>query len=309
MNTFRSQLFLGLLVLTNMFLAKISIAQKAYPVEITSLLSRIPIPQDAAGCYSSSTKSTDPSNGAISVVDPGPAFKELQDQLQKINMSAAGGIYPNGQTPDKPSAEQIEQMKQEAMQRAAQAQNGQAVSNQHTTQGAMDDPQIMKEIGQAQTACGQINQLIHEFSMKISAIDNSSIDKVSMGPNCPEVQQGGYAGPTCGCMKERAKTYELKRVAERNAYMQNVVGVLREYLGKIRPLCAQVDNVMIKAKFGDAVSNPAYKQMVAITQRQALGAVPALLSVASGTWEDAAKQYANLVNAESGASVGCFGKK
>jgi hypothetical protein len=43
--------------------------------------------------------------------------------------------------------------------------------------------------------------------------------------------------------------------------------------------------------------------------RQALGAVSVFMAIAGGNWEDAGKQYAELVNANSGASVGCFGRK
>jgi len=292
------------------------LAQKAYPVEITSLLSKIPVPSSSDACFATCNKKTDPSNGAVSIIDEGSVFKELQNILDEINKAAMQDMSAAGHPTSPPTADQIEQMKQQAMQRASEAQAQSANPQQAghpqagtpSTQPKDNSAEIGRQIGQAQTVCGQISQLINEFSMKTMKLDKSNIENVPSGPNCPEVQQGGYAGPTCACMKGRAADYESKRVAARNDYLSSASGLLMEYLGKIKILCTTVDNIIAKVKYGDAVSNPVYKQMVVSIQRQALGAVPALLGFSQSNWEDAAKQYAGLVNAKSGASVGCYGK-
>lgn len=290
-------------------------AQKAYPVEVNSLLSRIPIPESSAACFTTCTKTTDSSNGVIGVRDNGPAFKALQDEFMKIAqapMTADGSTAPSMTTP--PTPEQIEQMKQQALQRAAQMQNMSPQQIAQMQQGAAasqprDNVELMKLIGQAQTACGQISRLNSELSEKVARLDKSPIDKVKMGPNCPEVQQGGYAGPTCGCMIAHATDYATGRVTARDEYLKQVRSLLLEYQGKIRPLVATVDDAITRAKYGDAIVNPAFKQQVVSIQRQALGSVSVVMAIAGGNWEDAGKQYAELVNAKSGASVGCFGRK
>ena len=246
--------------------------------------------------------------------DNGPAFKALQDEFMKIAqapMTASGSPAPSMTAP--PTPEQIEQMRQQALQRAAQMQN---MSPQQIAQmqqpgaalPARENVELMKQIGQAQTACGQISQLSSELSNKVARLDKSPIDTVKIGPNCPEVQQGGYAGPTCGCMIAHATDYATRRVAARNQYLQQVRTLLLEYLDKFKPLVATVDDAVAKAKYGDVVVNPAFKQQVVSIQRQALGSVASIMAIAGSNWEDAGKQYAELVNAKSGASVGCFGR-
>jgi hypothetical protein len=315
MNNLPGIFMTGLLLAGSLLCTQPVRAQKAYPVEVNGLLSRIPIPESSAACYVSCTKSTDSSNGVIDVRDNGPIFKALQDEFMKIAqtpMAADGSTTPSMTTP--PTPEQIEQMKQQALQRAAQMQNMTPQQIAQMQQGAAtsqprDNVELMKLIGQAQTACGQISRLNIELSDKVARLDKSPIDKVKMGPNCPEVQQGGYAGPTCGCMIAHATGYATGRVAARDEYLKQVRSLLLEYQGKIRPLVATVDDAVARAKYGDAVVNPAFKQQVVSIQRQALGSVSTVMAIAGSNWEDAGKQYAELINAKSGASVGCFGRK
>jgi hypothetical protein len=177
-----------------------------------------------------------------------------------------------------------------------------------TTPGA-SDVQLMKLIGDAQMSAGRIHQLIAELSGKMAQLDKSPINAVKIGPNCPEVQQGGYAGPTCECLKAHAIDYATRRVKAEDDYVQQVAALLREYIAKIRTETAIVDNMEQKAKYGEAVNNPAYRQMCVSIQQQALGAIPAVEGMSSSVWGDAANMYANQVNAASGASSGCAAHK
>jgi len=257
-------------------------AQKAYPIDLLGLLGQIPIPQTSNACYNGSTRVTDSSNGVVSIKNTDPTFGEINGLLDKITKAAMTGV----------NAQQIAAMQQ--------GQGGGVPSSA--------DVAVMKQVGAAQSAAGRINQLMLEFAQKLGAIDKSAIDKVSSGPNCPEVQQGGYAGPTCDCMKSKDKAYRQKRVNVQDTILTQVKAVIYDYLGKIKAQAAIVDNLEHAAKYGDAVSNPLYKQLVGSVQRQALGGVVAILGACESNWEDAAKIYANLVNANSGASVGCYGR-
>ena len=137
---------------------------------------------------------------------------------------------------------------------------------------------------------------------------NKGLDAVKIGPNCPEVQQGGYAGPTCACLQDHAVDYYTRRVGAMNGYIEQATVLIQEYMSKMKAETTIVDEMEAKAKYGDAVSNPAFRQMVVSIQRQSFGAVAALLGVSGSVWRDGATEYANLVNAKSGASVPC-GKK
>ena len=297
-----------------------AICQRAYPIEIGSFLDKIPIPGTSADCYQGSTRTTDPSNGSVSIKDDGPAFQSLQDQFDKISRAAVGNAIGGNMstipaTP--PTPEQIEQIKQQAMAKAAQMQtaDAQQMARNYNNPAAaasrpgQEDVQLMKLIGEAQNACGRLNQLSVELNTKVNALDRSAISNIPTGSNCPDVRQGSYVGPTCACQIQHAISYETKRVDARNALLKEISALLIEYEGKMRPLIAIVDNAVAKAKYGDALTNPAFKQQVPNIQVQAFNAVTTLTALANGNWKDGAKQYAGLVNANSGASVGCYGHK
>lgn len=304
-----------ILLVPALLMAGIASSQKAWQGDITTLLSRIPIPASSATCYSSSTKTTDSDNGSVSIKDEGAQFTDLQNRLSSILMNgASGGNMPTSNT--EPTPAQIEQMKQQAMARAtaaqAQAANPQqmAQSQQAYSGGAPSagEVAIMKTIGQAQTAASHINQLCAELSQKMSKLSKDAVQAVKQGANCPEVQQGGYAGPTCGCLVAHATTYYTARVAAMDDYVAQVAALIREYLPKIKSEAAVIDDMEAKAKYGDAVSNPAFRQMAVSVQRQAFGGITYLLSYSQSAWTDGAKEFANEVNAKSGASVGCYKK-
>jgi hypothetical protein len=102
--------------------------------------------------------------------------------------------------------------------------------------------------------------------------------------------------------------YYTRRVAVMNNYVQQMAGLYQEYLPKMQAETAVIDDMEAKAKYGDAVSNPMYKQMVVSIQRQGFGSVTTMISLAGDVWKDAAEEYAKLVNAQSGASIPCSGK-
>jgi hypothetical protein len=261
-------------------------SQKAYPIDINLLLSKVPIPKSSAECYAAATKTTDASNGSISVQDNGAAYTALQDQYDKIMKAAMADAMGN-----MANAQQMAQMHNNP---------GSAASRP-----SQNDIALMKLIGDAQSACNAISHISAELQAKISALDHSAIQNVSIGPNCPEVRQGSYVGPTCDCQVGHATTYESKRVAARDALLEKVNSLLMEYIEKLKTQIAVVDDAEARSKYGDAITNPAFKQQVVNIQRQALGAVSAVTAFASSNWEDAAKQYAYFVNAKSGASTGC----
>ena len=289
-------------------------AQKAAKISIVSLLASVPVPQKSEVCYAACTKNTDASNGAVSIKDTGPGFSSLQDDLMKI---LNNGVAMPTQTRTAPTPEQVEQMKQQAMaqaqQRMAQAQAMQQ-GGQPPAPGSVtaarpaDDPVLMRQIGQALSTVAQANALVRELNEKMTKIDRSGVDNVKSGPNCPEVQQGGYAGPTCACLKAKAVKYYNERTDQEDKIVYSAGSLLQDYIGKLKPLLVSIDDVIVKADYGDAVVNPAFKQQVSSLQRQALGSVVSVLAMCDGTWKDAAVIYCGTVNANSGASVGCRGK-
>jgi len=283
--------------------------QKAWQGDITAMLDKVPVPSSSASCYGQSTKVTDPSTKIISIKDNGPAFTDLETQLENITKAAMSAAQTQSMAP--PSADQVAQMQQQAMQRAAAAQSSspqQMAQQYRSSSGAPSagDMTVMKLIGQAQTAAGHINQLSLELAQKRGKI-SKNLDSVRMPPNCPEVQQGGYAGPTCACLRGHEVDYRTRRVAAMNSYVQEMAALVREYLPKMKVEAAIIDDMEAKAKYGEAVSNPAFRQMVVSIQRQGFGSVTSMLGLSGDAWKDSAEEYANLVNAQSGASIPCAG--
>jgi hypothetical protein len=289
--------------------------QKPAVVQVTSFLARIPIPSSSASCFASCTTTKDPSNGAVTVKDTVPVFQSIQDDLMKImqgDMSAAQASSMSN--PTAPSPDQMAQMQQQAAQmqnmtpeQAMQMQKNKANNNQP----GQTNIALMRKIGEAQTHLMQIQQLQNELQSKISALDKSGRDKVKLGAPCPDVKQGSgdIAVPTCGCMIGRATAYESKRVEAFDVWVSGVGDLLHQYIPKISNEVAIIDKVEAEAKYGESSNDPGVRQQLYIMQRQAMGSVTAVISYASGTWEDAGKAYSNQVNASSGASVGCNGRK
>jgi hypothetical protein len=309
-NRLSIDLLLAAVILT---MASTAQAQQIARISTVALLNAIPLPQTSKACFGTCTKKTDASNGLVSIVDNGKTFNDMSDQLNQY-LNSGMGMPATGSTPAKPpTPEQIEQMKQHAMQQMAQAQaaaqaGAQNPSAQPRSPGAaapVDDPALMRQFGQAQGLAVQASQIARELSAKVGAIDRSGFDHVSQGPNCPEVQQGGYAGPTCACMTAKEIKYRKARTEQQDLYLAKVVDLIQEYLPKIKAPPTAVDDLMVKAKYGDGLVNPMFKQQVGMMQRQALGAVVTLLALSGSLWTDSGSVYCYNVNAESGATLRC----
>ncbi len=283
----------------------ISLGQKPSPIQINSFISRIPLPVSSQVCYESSTTTKDPSSGLISIKDNGPQFNSLNEDMDKISkgdMDAMKTRYANAQSQSAsssaPTPDQVAQMQAEAMQKAQQAAQNAGNPSGTAQTGSYSIPQttnvaLMQELGRAQSSVGQITQLTFELSTKMGQLQ---MDEVSMGPNCPEVRQGSYVGPTCACTKQHSVDYERKRVEVRDKYLRQVNDLLQQYIPRIKGQVALVDKVEIDSKYGQAVSDPAISQMLWSVQRQAMGGFTSVMGIASSAWKDGASQYLNLVN-------------
>lgn len=296
MNT-KALLFAGALT-TACMIGLTAAAQQAWHGNLNSLMSRIPQTNSCTGGYGLCNHQTG-DNKAITITGLGPAFTDLQKQM----MDAAGSPVAGASMPDPaspPSAEQIEAMKQQAMAKMAAAQNmtPQQAAQMHKSTGSMPtvDPVLMRQVGQAQTAAGQITQLVNEMSLKMNKI-YKSWDTIKLTGICNEVMSGGYAGPTCACEIGRHTNYEQRRTASLNSYLQAVANLAQGYMDRMRPLLSIVDDAVAKAKYGDAITDPSFRQVVVVAQRQAMNGVTAIMSLYSGIAKDGAEQQANLLNA------------
>jgi hypothetical protein len=277
--------------------------QKPAAIQINSLISRIPIPTASQSCFEGSTTIKDP-DGTYQIKDNGPVFNALTNEVEsfgKTDMDAMKNGDMTAQTsapPAAPTPEQIAQMQDEAMKRAQLAQqNGADPSRAAQSSNSYKPPvnvALMQELGKAQSAVGQINQLTMEMSSKMGEI---RMQDVPGEPNCPEVRQGSYVGPTCACERQRNITHYEKMVAARNTYLQKVDDLLHKYILLIQNQVAVIDKVEADAKYGQGITDPRTIQMLWSVQRMGLNGFNSVMGIASSSWSEGAKQYLYVLNA------------
>jgi hypothetical protein len=281
-------------------------AQKPARLQINSLLMKIPIPQSSSACYAVCTTTTDAS-GFASIKDNGPVFNSLQSDLTAMMTGDRSDMQSGAATPaaaqQPPTAEQIAQMQQDAMARAqALSQGGanpaaamQAQANANRKPPAVN-PAIMQGLGKASGAAMQIQTLVRELGQKVAAVN---MPIVHSEPNCPEVRQGSYVGPTCACTYARSVTGEQKRVDARDIGLQQQAALMNEYRHLIQDQVAIIDKLESDAKYGDGITDQTVLSMLWSAQRQGLSGIVSFLSIANGVWTDGARVYLDLVNAKA----------
>jgi hypothetical protein len=85
-------------------------------------------------------------------------------------------------------------------------------------------------------------------------------------------------------------------VAKRNAETDKLVALLQQYLPRIKGQVSIVDDIVSSLKYGDAVSNPSYKQLLVSLQQQAMGAIPPIAGLVRTITIDNGTEFANLQN-------------
>jgi len=303
-----------LILAAGLFLYSLSEAQKALPIQVYGLLSKVPMPQSSEANYHSCTVETDNSNGAVSVKDAGTTVNDLETTMEKdvkdLANSSMSSSYASNSAPSIPSAEQIAQMQQQAQQMRGMTpdqarQMSQQMPHQNASQPA-GNVSLMQELGKAQTAMMQINTTITELSTKVSQLGGEykqKIDKVQQSASCPEfkVPTADIAEPKCNCVKTRLLDYRQKRVSIEDEYIQRVNGLLNTYLPKIKDQIAIIDKAEQDLKYGDAITLPAFKTQAVSVQQQAITTIAPILGIVKNVIKDSGTEYAGVVNANNSA--------
>ncbi|MDP4245490.1 MAG: hypothetical protein Q8932_06555 [Bacteroidota bacterium] len=285
-----------------------ALAQKPAHVKLNSLLSRIPIPQSSAACYATCTTTTDAS-GVTSIKDLGPAFTTLQDELKSLmmaDMSAMNNPAAPKSTPQAPTADEIAKMQADAMAKAQAYQQGggantaammqaQAQAHKQATAPSKANLLAMQNLNKAGEANQKIQSMLMEVRQKMVALHK---EEPQIPPNCPEVRQGSYVGPTCACEYARGVTAEKNRVTVMDHYIQQRSAIIRNAIGQIQVQLGIVDQLMEDTKYGDAITDPTLLQLLWSAQRQAMSGVVEMLGASSGAWTDGSNTYLSLVNAQ-----------
>ncbi len=292
-----------------------SFGQKPAVIQINSLIERIPALESCSACYEGSTLVSDPQNGMISIKDNGLHFNQLNDEISRIMKSDMDAM--NNQksfaSNHAASTQEAEEAKAKAMEQAAQQQQQAAQmanmtpeqiqqmmkTNNHPAAPQKTDVNMMKRIGQAQSALGKLQQILSEFDMKFAKISLTDKTTLAVPPNCPEVQQGGYAGPTCSCEKNRSVISGNTYVGAVNTDISKMKEMISQYKPQIAEQIAIIDKVEFDYKYGESVSDPNIKQMMWSMQKQAMNGFVDLFSKVSSGWSDGAKAFARVVNAKN----------
>ncbi len=281
-------------------------AQKPARLQINSLLARVPIPKSSSACYGNSTTTTDAS-GVSSIKDNGPVFNALQSELTGLLSGGMTAMQSGAATPSAaqqpPTAEEIAQMQQDAMARAqALSQGGANPSAAMQAQASANrkpptvNPAVMQGLGKASGAAMQIRTLVTELGQKVGAVNTPAVHSE---PNCPEVRQGSYVGPTCACTYARSVNGEQKRVDAQDIGLQQKAALMSQYLNLIQDQVAIIDKLENDAKYGEGITDQTVLSMLWSAQHQGMSGLASFLSIASGVWSDGARVYLDLVNAKA----------
>lgn len=287
-----------------------SYSQKALPIQVNTLLAKIPEPENCAASFKMCTIDSN-SEGLVSVKDAGPLINGIQDQLTKnmtdLASTSMNSSYTNASVP---SQDQMNQAMQNAsqMQGMNRDQLMQMAQNKqnHTAPPSNNNADLMKEFGQAQNAAAQLSILQGELATKVSQLGGEYQRKKQEVPavkvTCQDykVQGGDIALPKCDCVKALYLAYYQKRVAIEDEYLQKLNGLLQAYLPKFKDQISIIDKVENDLDYGDAISIPAFKRQVVGVQQQALGALLPFLGIVSNAIKDSGSEYTGVVNINNG---------
>jgi hypothetical protein len=290
----------------------IILGQKVARIQIISLIDRIPSPESCSVCYGGSTIITDSVTGRVKYKDNGPRFTQIDKELQQIMNGDMDAMNKNtAQSANQAAAQQAAQEAAKAQAQAAQQQAAQMAnmtpdqiqqmaqknSSNYSSAPQKVDGKMMKEIGLAQSAAQKIVMIVMEMNSKVSGLPHTDRGKLPIPASCPEVMQGSYAGPTCGCEKGRSVASENSVVEAENQDLSGMIPFLAQYAPRIKEQVIIVDQLESDYKYGDAVTDPNMKQVFYMVQRQAMTGFLNLYGMAGGGWEEGAKTYVDYVNA------------
>jgi len=299
----KTKFFFAVIILLSITSA--SYSQKALPIQVNSLLAKIPELENCVASFKMCTIDSN-SEGLVSVKDAGPVINGIQDRLAK-NMTDLGNTSMNSSYTNAsvPSQDQINQSMQNAMQMQSMSREQLMQMAKSKQNGNVPQPingNLMKEFGQAQNAASQLSILQTELATKASQLDGEYKSKIQAIPtvivNCKDfkVQGADVAVPKCDCVKALYLAYYQKRVAIEDEYLQKLNELLHNYLPKFKEQITIIDKVESDLNYGDAINIPTFKTQVVGVQQQALGSLIPLSGVVGNAIKDSGSEYTGIVN-------------
>ena len=293
------------------FLATIASAQKALPIEVGSLLAKIPELESCAASFKLATIDSN-EEGIISIKNAGPIVNGIQDQMTKdmsdlANSSMSSSSYTNTSMPSQDQINQALQnaSKMQGMSREQMMQMAQHRQTQSPPPGN-NNAASFKEFGKAQDAAGKLSVLQGQLATEASQLGGEYQRKLQAIPTvtvtCQDykVQGADLALPKCGCVKALYMAYYQKRVTIEDEYLQKLNQIVHKYLPQFKEQIAIIDKVEGGLKYGDAVSLPVIKTHLVGVQQQAIGSLTTILGVVSNAIKDSATEFADLSNINNG---------
>jgi len=282
-------------------------AQKCLELNTVALMAKMQSPGTGSTYFGQcATQKND--HGQTVIVDYGQAEKDLEALLQRTQMdftraSMGGGGASSQADKAKAMAAAMQNMtdaqKQAyAMQMASQMQ----ASAMHPAASA-DNMQSVKMVMQAYGIAGtQLPPVINELSAKYRDLLNAQNTEEKAVPqprssDCPGVDKEGL--PSCGCVNAKAEAYWNRILAIRDDYNSKRAALLQQYLPRIKGMVGTIDDIVVKLNYGDAISSPQYKKMLAGAQSSAFGnafAVPS--SIIKDARHTGADAFVNLQNSK-----------
>lgn len=304
----KTRTFFSVLIL--LAITSASYSQKALPIQVNSLMAKIPELENCGASFKMCTIDSN-SDGVVSVKDAGPVINAIQEQLMK-NMTDLANTSMSGSytSTSAPSQDQINQAMQNAtqMQSMSREQMMQMAQSKQsrTAPPSTNNAALMKEFGQAQNAAAQLSILQGELATKASQLGGQYQQKLHTVPTATvtcqdyKVQGADLALPKCDCVKAIYLAYYQKRVTIEDEYLQKLKELLQNYLPKFKEQIAIIDKVENDLNYGDAISIPAFKRQVVGVQQQAFGSLTPVLGIIGNAIKDSGSEYTGIVNTNNG---------
>jgi hypothetical protein len=259
-------------------------AQHCLDIRTAAVADLVRVPDSAASAFRDCHTQQN-NDGVAAIVNYGDHYADLDSFMTQKARTFSLETYANLQSPQMPSAAEVEDAKQlaatvnsmtEDQQKAFAMQMAQQqMNNSKHPAAAQEDPATIKLIMETASLSGQqLYGVAGEYRTKASALqaaaqqEEESLKEEEVDwRKCPELDRDGSR--SCACMNGCYLQFWKKKVAIQDKYNRQMISLSAQYAPKIKALCAQIDDNIKKLRYGDAIKTPGLKQKLLSTQAQA----------------------------------------
>ncbi len=302
-----------LLVLAGLISFSGPMAQKCLDISIVSVMDKMETPGDAASSFKKCNIHKNDHN-QTEIVNYGTDLVQLDtietQTLRNFNLAYVSSMNPSAmQAPSqqqindtKALAEELKSMTPEQQQQWAKQKYLQ--NNNAGARPVQDDATTMQQIMHIrEIAVNQMKALNDEFSGKLNEIDEKCSNEIKIltagdKSKCPSDKVGM---PSCDCVNKIESTRWEQVVEIQNKYDAQKINIYQTYFSKIKAMATEVDNTVIKYKYGNDIKSSQMKGFLFTSQSSAFAnTVLVTTTCIEKIRKDGSTAYLNKMNSDNG---------